>query len=373
MIRRLFRRLRTVLAGVASRIRQHIFSLLLASAAAGLAYLLAGALFGPQEAVFAPVAAVVATGLTAGQRHRRAVEITVGVVLGIIAADLLTRWLGAGPWQLSLAVLLAMSAAVAFRASGLLSNQAAVAAVVVMILVPLLDSSPWIRLGDALVGGVVAIVLTAFLAPDPLRSADIAVKRVLDGYARVLRELEDGVAAGSLTEVEAALDRMEHLGGARQDLSDALAAVGESIRLARRDVRIERRRRVHALRLLDARIGLLMTSGRSLCRAGANVIRHGARVNRALIASLEELRDAVLVVGEWTRGECSTESLQSAAVEAAATASSAYRGATPADSVFIGQVRSAVVDILRISGLDQQRAVSLLEKQAGRADHSPSG
>src|SRR5690606_2822647 len=109
----------TALRGAVSaawrRLRHHGASLLLAAASAGTAFLVAGVVVGPQNAVFAPVAAVVATGLAAGQRLRRASEISAGVVFGILAADLLTRWLGLGPWQLALAVLLAMGTAVAVR------------------------------------------------------------------------------------------------------------------------------------------------------------------------------------------------------------------------------------------------------------------
>ncbi|WP_035062516.1 FUSC family protein, partial [Cellulomonas bogoriensis] len=89
----------------AHRVRLHGPSLLLASASAGVAYALAGWAFGPENAFFAPIAAVVCVSITAGQRVRRAVEIAVGVVVGLVAADLLLRWTGAGPWQLALAVL----------------------------------------------------------------------------------------------------------------------------------------------------------------------------------------------------------------------------------------------------------------------------
>lgn len=363
------RRLRETLSGVASRLREHLPSLLLASVSAGLAFLLAGFIFGPQDAVFAPVAAVVSTGLTAGQRRKRALEITIGVVLGISAADLLSRWLGTGPWQLSLAVLLAMSAAVAFRSSGLLSNQSAVAAVVVMVLVPLLDSSPWVRLGDAVVGGTVAVVLTSILAPDPVHGADLAVGRVLSTYAGVLGELRQALKKRSLRGAEDALAGMESLSGARQDLSDALAASRERIRLARSEVRSERRERMRAVRALESRMELLLSSGRALCRSGANLIRHGGDVDPALTRSLTELEAAVRGLGPWTKGVERHEAVRDAALTSAASASSVYsRSASPAVNVLIGQVRSAAVDLLRITGLTQGSAVAALEEAAGRAD-----
>lgn len=362
------RRLRAGLGRGLSRIREHGPSLLLASSAAGLSYLLATALFGAQEAVFAPVAAVVSTGLSAGQRRRRALEITIGVVLGIIAASLLSELVGVGAWQLTLSVLIAMSAAVAFRTSGLLSNQAAVAAVVVMILVPLLDSSPWVRLGDALVGGAVAVILTTFFAPDPLRGADIAVNRALSLLSDTIDSLRKAIAEQSLSGAEDALVSIGMLGGARQDLADALAASRERILLARLDVRIERRDRIKAVRLLERRIEMLLSTGRSLCRAGANLIRHGDEPDPALVQSLDELAAAIRHIRPMVSGDVEADSVREKALGAAATGSAVYASSpSPAASVLIGQIRSAAIDILRITGLNQSQAVAALEEAAGRA------
>src|SRR5690606_14081503 len=135
---------------------------------------------------------------SAGQRLVRAVEISGGVVLGLVMADLLTRLIGAGPWQLALAVLLGMSAAVALRASSLMANQAAVAAVFVMVLVPLQDTPPLVRLGDAVIGGLVAVALNAVLAPDPHRVALTTAEQLLERLATAYRELAQALEEADL-------------------------------------------------------------------------------------------------------------------------------------------------------------------------------
>lgn len=355
------------------RLRGHAPTLLLASVAAGLAYLLAGLVFGPTEAVFAPIAAVVATGLSAGQRRMRAVEISFGVVLGIAAADLMSRLLGIGAWQLGVAVLLATSAAVAFRASGLLSNQAAVAAVVVMTLVPLLDTGPWVRLGDALIGGVVAVVLSTVFSPDTFRTLSTAADRTLTGYERVLSGLRRDLAEGSLSGAEERLEQMESLATARQELDDAAAAVRERLVLGGPATRAARRRTLDTGALLGQRIVLLLTSGRALCRAGANLIRHGRPVEPALLEALDQLVATVTALREWVSGEYDDDEVRRLALVAAATASELYEGGRPpAVIVAVGQIRSAVVDILRITGSTQADAVAQLETAAGRADRCAS-
>ncbi|WP_193311464.1 FUSC family protein [Georgenia satyanarayanai] len=358
------------MAAAGRRVHANAQSLVLAATAAGTAYLAASLLVGPQNAVFAPIAAVVATGLSAGQRVRRAAEISAGVVLGIVAADLLSRALGVGPLQLAVAVLLAMTAAVAIRPSGLMANQAAVAAVVVVALVPYLDAGPWVRLADALVGGTVAVVLNAVVAPDPYRAARAAASETLSGYAAVVRRLRGAVGTGSLAEAEEALVGMDALDGARGEIDEAMAATREV--LARRG-RAERRRSLEVVEAVAARVLILVSTGRGLCRASANLVRHDdaadSGTRAVLAAALDDLAGAIDQLREWLDGTSGTEPVRELALRAAATASGG-RPRTQASAVLVGQIRSAAVDVLRITGLDQAAAVAALEEAAGRADLS---
>ena len=77
------------------------------AAAAGVSWLIAAELLGHQTPFFAPVAAVVSLGTSYGQRLRRVAEVTAGVALGVLLADLLAILIGSGWWQLMLVVTLA--------------------------------------------------------------------------------------------------------------------------------------------------------------------------------------------------------------------------------------------------------------------------
>ena len=66
------------------------------------------ACWGHTTPFFAPVAAIIALGQSYHQRGRRAVELVVGVSLGIAVADVLASELGTGAAQLALAVFLAI-------------------------------------------------------------------------------------------------------------------------------------------------------------------------------------------------------------------------------------------------------------------------
>ncbi|PAY23873.1 hypothetical protein CEY15_06425 [Dietzia natronolimnaea] len=331
-------------------------------------------MFGPQNAVFAPIAAVVATGLSAGQRRVRALEISTGVLLGIVAAELLARWFGVGAWQLTVAVLAATTAAVAFRASGLLSNQAAVAAVVVMVLVPVLETGPWIRLGDAVIGGAVAVALTSVVPHHSRHRVTAVAARHLDRFASVLTALRDDLAAGSLIGTERRLEEMDDLAAARQELLDAASATRERLPAGPGRARAERRRALRASGRLGDRVVLLVTSGRALCRAGANLVRHGDPVDPVVVDALDHLVSAVEELRRWTTGSGDAELVRRLALDSAISASSTYATpSSPAVSVAVGQIRSAVIDLLRITGMSQVEAVAALEAAAGRATRPPVG
>lgn len=374
---RLAARLRRTRGVVVRRLRAYGPAVLIAATAAGLAYLVAAALFGRQNAVFAPVAAVVSTGLVAGERLRRAAEISAGVVLGVVAADLLTRVVGFGSLQVTLAVAVAMSAAVLVRPSGLFANQAAVAAVVVMVLVPFLEAGPWVRLGDAVVGGAVAVTLNAVLAPDPYRVARTVAERLLARYAAVLRRVASALEHGSLEEAEAALDDLAALDGARGELRDAISATRERLLLAPA-ARRRRRSALRPVRALAARSLTMLTTARALCRAATILVRNlppgtpvagdGTRPGRAhLVAGVARLADAVDLLGRRVLGRARTDEVHAAALEAAVAVGAAPPRTTTA-AVIVGLVRSAVVDVLRASGMPAREAGEALDAAAGPPD-----
>lgn len=382
--RRALTRPGSVLRAGLRRVRSHASSLLLAATAAGTAFMLASLLVGEPNAVFAPVAAVVAIGLSAGQRVVRAVEISTGVVLGLLAADLLSQVLGVGPVQLAVAVLVAMTLAVAVRPSGLMANQAAVAAVVVMALAPHLDTGPWLRLADALIGGVVAVVLNALVSPDPYRAARSVTAQNLDIYAGVLRRLVRGICAGNVKEAEEALTDMEALDGARGEITEALDAARERVRLSR-VVRKHPDTSIQAIEGVAGRLSILVATGRGLCRSGANLIRHdaargaasesdaaspdansatgGQNLSQGLAATLEEVIEAVYHLKAWAEGSQGPEPARETALRAA-TSAAGYATRTQASTMLVGQIRSACVDIVRITGFTHRDAVEQVERAA---------
>lgn len=349
-----------------SRLGRHGPALLLAATSAALAYLLASRAFGADHAFFAPIAAVVCVGLTAGQRVRRAVEIAGGVIVGLVAADVLVRAIGTGPWQLGVAVLVATAGAVALGAGPLMSNQAAVAAILVVAVSPASDR-PWVRLGDALIGAAVALVANAVAAPDPTRAPRRAAGEALGGFVEALGDVAAALATADLGAAEAALGKAERATGRLGELDEAVAAAVETARLAR-----HRRRTATALqplRTLSRRLEPVGVTARAISRAAANAVRHGQRVDERVVAAVGEVAVALDELGRWVAGDGDVVEARARAVDAAATASAVLDQPVPTTvAVLVAQIRSAAVDVLRASGHDQRGAVAALEAVAGRVD-----
>src|SRR3954463_10220859 len=86
------------------RVQTQLWPILETAGAAVAAWYLARALLGERETGFAPIAAMICVGATSGLQRERPLELTVGVVLGVLVADALARVLGTGPPQVGLMV-----------------------------------------------------------------------------------------------------------------------------------------------------------------------------------------------------------------------------------------------------------------------------
>ena len=96
------------------------------SLAAAVAYFLATELLGHDQAIFAPIAAVITLGVAVGERARRAIELGAGVAVGLAIADGLVQLIGTGAWQVAAVTALAMLAATLLGGGHLLAAEAGV-------------------------------------------------------------------------------------------------------------------------------------------------------------------------------------------------------------------------------------------------------
>jgi uncharacterized membrane protein YgaE (UPF0421/DUF939 family) len=109
---RSFYRIRRRFTAGTGRLKTNVWPMVQTSVAASVAYFLATVVLDNEQPFFAPIAAVISLGLTLGQRGRRTVEVVLGVVVGLLIADLVVSFIGVSPVQIGVVVALAMAAAV---------------------------------------------------------------------------------------------------------------------------------------------------------------------------------------------------------------------------------------------------------------------
>jgi uncharacterized membrane protein YgaE (UPF0421/DUF939 family) len=366
----LARRFRVVLRSRASlrdrvrRVRVSVWLALQAGLAAGLAWFVAHDLVGHPAPFFAPIAAVVTLAVSVGQRLRRAVELVVGVALGIGVGDLLIGWIGTGPAQIAAVVALAITVAIFLGSGSALVTQAATSAVLVATLTPPGTGSSLPRFVDALVGGVVGLAVMAVLLPtNPLT----LVSRATDP---VLRLLADGLAdtAAALTDrdrgrAERALARLRAGEADLRRFQEALAAGREGATLAP----IRWRARGALAQYVESadQIGYALRNTRVLVRRAIRVVADEEPVPAGLPVAVARLGEAVGWLRRELAGAVEPEAARGRALSAVGEAARAYAaGVGFSGSVVVAQVRSTAIDLVRASGVPHREAERLIRRAA---------
>lgn len=312
--------------------------------AASLAWAFSTEVLGHTRPFFASVAAVVALGLTGGGRLRRTAELSAGVAVGVAVGDAWVAVFGQGIWQIGVVVFSALLLAVAVNGGGLAVTQAAVQACFVVAL-PRTPNAGLHRWQDAIVGGVMALLVAALLPEDPWRRVRSVRTRYLTELAHVLRDTAAAVRTGSSTAAAEALARGRLLDPELATWDLALASGRESSRLSpfRRGQAPEGEERLL--------VGITRAS-RNL-RVLVRRVTVALETTEALPAALPDLLDELAqVIDPGTRGDDAVPVL----AELAGRLDPVALGATGLSSqVVVGQLRVAVVDLLEGLGLDRAR------------------
>jgi hypothetical protein len=192
---------------VADRLRANSGWFVQAALATSLAWVLAQTLFGHERPIFAPVAALIGVSAWLGQRRRAAIEMLIGIALGIGIADVLVSLIGTGPLQIAAVVTLAMVAAVALGGSTALVSEAAASALLVVTIQLPGSGLSGVRFLDSLLGGVVALAVTSLLPRSPVVSMRRVVAPLLEELAAVLEEVARALERRDADVAERALAR----------------------------------------------------------------------------------------------------------------------------------------------------------------------
>jgi uncharacterized membrane protein YgaE (UPF0421/DUF939 family) len=335
----------------ADRVRSAARPILQATLAAVIAWLLATEVVGHATPFFAPVSAMITLGLTQGERGRRAVEVVLGVTLGIAVADLLVIELGSGWWQLGVVIAISMTVALLLGSGNLFAQQAAVSAALVATLQPPDGGITFARAVDALIGGGVALAVSALVLPvHPGRIVREAAGPVLEELAGVLDDVAAALRSRDRDAADAALLRGRAIDDLARDLEDALVVGRETARLV--PPRRRTLRTVDAYSEAAAQIDLAVRNVRVLARGARRAIDLEENVPPELSDALVELAAAVRALRGALDDPGRAEAVRAPALRAAGRATLVLeRTGNLSVSVIVGQVRSTAVDLLRGTGL----------------------
>ncbi|MCA2213639.1 FUSC family protein [Jidongwangia harbinensis] len=335
-----------------------------AGVAAGLAWFIAHDLFGRPMPFFAPIAAVITLASSVGQRVRRTSELVLGVAIGIGIGDAVILLIGSGPWQIALVVVGAILVASAVGGGTPLVVQSASSAV----LVATLTSStglPWSRFLDALVGGAVGLLVMTLLLPlNPLTVVRRAAAPALTALADGLRQVARGLAAGDAEVVQGALADLRAAEATFAAFSAAVAAARENVAFAP----ARWRARGPLGQYVDGadQLTYALRNVRVLTRRAATALNDAEPIPEVLPESIRLFGDAVdLLRQEWESG-AEPVAARERALRAAAECGRAYdEGVGFSGGVIVAQVRTAVTDLLRATGIEYAEAPRMVRRAIG--------
>jgi uncharacterized membrane protein YgaE (UPF0421/DUF939 family) len=346
---------------VAERLKANLLWFAQAALATSLAWVIAKEGLGHSRPIFAPVVALIGVSATLGQRRRYAAEMVVGVALGIGIADALVVAIGDGAVQVGAVVAGAMAVAVAVGGGAILVSEAAVSALLVVTIQPPGSGLSGTRFLDSLLGGVIALMVTALLPANPGAAARRAAAPLLIDLATTLDEVALALEHGDAELADRALLRARALDP--DPLAESVRAGQEMLQLSP----FARRARARFSRYAVAatQIDATLTSVKALSRASARGLKLGAHIPEAVPSAVRDLAETVRTLDRYFEHPEEKPPVSEHALRAAARATLVLEVTSNlAVSVIVGQVRAAAVDLLRSWGLDPEEAEELVRAAA---------
>lgn len=335
---------------VRSRLRGRMLPIVQNAIAAFAAWSLASALLPDPRPAFAAIAAVIAVGVTHGERAGRALQLVGGVILGITVASLLISVIGTGAWQIAILVVLAMGTATALGAGELVVVESAVSAILLVALDPgAADGFVVNRILEGVIGGGVALVVSSLLfPPDPALASGRAAQAMFVELGRALERIATALEARDAGAAERALD-------AARGIDELIRSVEEEVSTGRETARYTPPRR-SSRALLDRyarsipQVDYAVRNTRVLARHVVSLVRDREEVPEGLAAAVRDLSNSVWELAASYDAPSHAEPARRLAVQAAAGAAAIPEAST--DLVLVrGQLRSAAADLVRAAEL----------------------
>ncbi len=346
------------------RLRIGFWPVVQTAVAATLAWSVATLVLGHERPFVAAIAAVISIGAVAGQTLRRATEWIFGVAVGLAVADLIMLAIGTGPVQTGVIVALAMAAALLIRGGIGMVTEAGVSAVLVANLDPTTYGVSPDRFLEALVGGGVALAVSATLPNNPSTRARQAARPVLEDLATALRDTAAALIGGDLKLAQSALSEARRIDTLVAGLREELDGGYQIARFS-----LPRRRHLGGLAryaVAADQLDLAVRNTRVLARAAVTLVREKGGAPGQLAEAILGLALAVeALAGYIEQPDHSLDDARHFALAAAGEATSVLNRSNDLEtSVLVGQIRSTAIDLLQATGMESEAALQALRLAA---------
>ena len=153
-----------------------------------LAYALAHYVLQHEAPLLAITVCITSLGFSRDARPRRILQTAIGMVVGIAISEISIIYFGSGILQIALVLLTVLLLARLISASSAFAVTASIQSMLVQIL-PAPDGGVFIRTFDGLIGGVMALIVTALIPRDPRGIARTDANKLFDFFIDTLQDL----------------------------------------------------------------------------------------------------------------------------------------------------------------------------------------
>lgn len=322
--------------------------------AATVAFSFAHYVLGHAAPLLAATVTVSSLGLVRDARPRRVLETVIGMIVGILVAEIIVLVAGIGWWQLGLTLAASLVIARFLSPQPAFAIAAAIQSAIVMV-IPV--SVPFLRMIDGVVGGVTALLVTALLPRSPLRAVTREGAELFAAFDGALATLVQALRRGDPGRAERGLRKARALQGlvdqwrAGIESGSEIARISPFLRAQRPEFERQERVRVHVdlatrnLRVIARRIVYLCDdrTARPIVADLLNELGAGARLITDALGDISyepAAREAVrAVAGRLDPGVLADRS-------------------SAVDQTLIGAMRPLAVDLMTAAGMpaDEARA-----------------
>ena len=196
-----------------------------------VSYLITHYLLGHQYPIVAVTVTLSSLGLVLDARPRRVAETAVAMTIGIALSEVILLSTGQGTWQFALTVFAALVVTRLLSPVPGLPIVAAVQASLVSLM-PVPVGGPFTRTADAVVGGLVALAVTALLPRDPRRAARREALKFFSAFTSIVSSLVTVLRLGDQHTAEVVLNRARGTQGLIESWKSALDSAAAISRIS---------------------------------------------------------------------------------------------------------------------------------------------